>query len=38
MANTGVVYLNPDFVGSRWSDLDVFDGKVFAGLPGDGGL
>lgn len=38
MADTGVVDLNADFVGFRWSNLDVFDGEVLAGLPGDGGL
>lgn len=38
MADTGVVYLNADFVGFRGSDLDVLDGEVFASLPGHSGL
>ena len=38
MADTGVVYLNADFVCFGGSDLDVFDGEVFTSLPGHSGL
>lgn len=38
MADTGVVDLDTDLVGLGGSDLDVLDGQVLAGLPGDGGL
>jgi hypothetical protein len=38
MANTGIVNLNPDFVGLWWLDFNVLDCQVFSCLPGDGGL
>jgi hypothetical protein len=38
MADTGVVYLNADFVRSWWSDLDVLNSQVLAGFPCDRGL
>lgn len=38
MADTCVVDLDTDFVGLWGSDLNVFNGQVLAGLPGDGGL
>lgn len=38
MADTSVVDLNADFVGLWWSDLDVLNGEIFTGLPGNGGL
>lgn len=38
VANTGIVNLNADLVGLGGSDLDILNGQVLAGLPGDGGL
>jgi hypothetical protein len=38
MADTGVVYLDADLVCLWWCDLDVFNGEVLAGFPGDCGL
>lgn len=38
VADTSVVDLNSDFVGSWGQDFDVFDGEVLAGFPGNGGL
>lgn len=38
VADTGVVDLDAHLVGLGGSDLDVLDGEVLAGLPGDGGL
>ena len=38
VAYTGVIYLDADFVGLGGSNLDVFDGQILAGLPGDGSL
>lgn len=38
VADTSVVDLNTDFVGSWGQDFDVFDREVLAGFPGDGGL
>lgn len=38
VADARVVDLDADFVGAGRGDLDVFDGEVFGGLPGDGGL
>lgn len=38
VADTGVVDLDTDFVSFGRSDLDVFDAKVLAGFPGNGGL
>jgi hypothetical protein len=38
VANASVVDLDTDFVSLRRSDLDVLNGEVLAGLPGDGGL
>lgn len=38
MADTSVVYLDADFMGFRRRYLDIFDGKVFAGFPGDSSL
>lgn len=38
VADSGVVDLNADFVGSWGQDFDVFDGEVLAGFPGDGSL
>jgi hypothetical protein len=38
MADTCVVDLDTDFMRSRRSDLDVFDGQVLAGFPGNRGL
>ena len=38
MANTSVVNLNADLMGLGGSHLDVLNGEVLAGLPGDGGL
>lgn len=38
VADTGVVDLDTDFVSFGGSDLDVFDAKVLASLPGDGSL
>lgn len=38
MAHTGIVDLNADFVGSGHANLDVLDGEVLAGFPGDSGL
>lgn len=38
VADASVEDLNADFVGFGRSNLDVFDGKVFAGLPGNGSL
>jgi hypothetical protein len=38
VTDTGVVYLDTDFVGFGRGNLDVFDDQILAGLPGDGGL
>ena len=38
VADTSVVDLDTDFMGLRRGDLDVLDGQLLAGLPGDGGL
>lgn len=38
VADTSVVDLDTDFVGFGGSNLDVFDAKVLASLPGDGSL
>jgi hypothetical protein len=38
MADTGVVDLDADFVRLGRRDLNVLDGEVLAGLPGDCGL
>lgn len=38
MTNSGVVNFNANFVCFRRGDLNVFDRKVFASFPGDGGL
>lgn len=38
VADSSVVDLNADLVGSWGQDFDVFDGEVLAGFPGDGGL
>lgn len=38
MADTGVVYLDADFVSLGRGYLDLLDGKILASLPGDGGL
>lgn len=38
VANSSVVDLNADLVGSWGQDFDVLDGEVLAGFPGDGGL
>lgn len=38
VAHTSVVDLNTDLVGFGGSDLDVLNGEVLAGLPGDSGL
>src|ERR1700712_2215742 len=38
MADSGIIYLNPNFVCPRRLDLDVFDGEVFAGFPSYCGL
>ena len=35
---TSVVDLNSDLVGPWWGDLDILNGKILAGFPGDGGL
>jgi hypothetical protein len=35
MADTGVVDLNADLVGLRWSNLDILNGEVLASFPGD---
>lgn len=38
VADSSVVDLNADLVGSWGQDFDVLDGEVLAGFPGDGGL
>lgn len=38
VADTCVVDLDTDFVSLGRSDLDILDGEVFAGFPGNGGL
>ena len=38
MADTRVVDLDADLVGLGRCDFHVFNGEVFAGFPGDGGL
>lgn len=38
VADTGVVDLNADLMGPRGKNLDILDGKVLAGFPGDCGL
>lgn len=38
VANTSVVDLDTDFVGSWGSYFDVFDGEVLAGFPSNGSL
>lgn len=38
MADTSIEDLDSDFVGFWRGDLDVFDRKVLAGLPGNGSL
>lgn len=38
MAHAGVVDLDADFVGLGHANLDVLDGEVLAGFPGDSGL
>ena len=38
MANTSIVDLNADFVGFGRCDFDVFNLKVFARFPSDGGF
>ena len=38
MAHAGVVDLNADFVGLGDADLDILNGEVLAGFPGDSGL
>jgi hypothetical protein len=38
MADTSVVDLDADLVGPGWCNLDVLDGEVLAGFPGDCGL
>lgn len=38
MAHSRVVDLDTDLVGLGRRDLDVLEGEVLAGLPGDGGL
>lgn len=38
VADTCVVNLDTDLMGPGRSDLDVLDGKVLAGFPGNGGL
>lgn len=38
VADTGVVDLNTDFTSPWGEDLDILNGKVLAGLPGNGSL
>lgn len=38
VANTCVVDLNSDLVGPWRKNLDILDGEVLAGFPGNGGL
>lgn len=38
MAHASVVNLNSDLMSLRRGNFDVFDGKLLACLPGDGGL
>jgi hypothetical protein len=38
VADAGVVDLNADLVGLGGSDLDVLDGELLSGLPGNGSL
>ena len=38
MADTGVVDLDADLVGLGGSNLNILDGEVLAGFPGNGGL
>lgn len=38
VADTGVVDLDADLVGLGRGDLDILDGQLLTGLPGDGGL
>ena len=38
VADTGVVDLNANFVCPWWSNLDILNGEVLAGFPGDGSL
>ena len=38
VADTCVVDFNPNFVGFGRSNLNIFNAKVFSGLPGDSGL
>jgi hypothetical protein len=38
MENASVVDLDSNLVSLGGSDLDVLDGQLLAGLPGDGGL
>lgn len=38
MADTGVVNLDADLVGSGRANLDILDAQRLAGFPGDGGL
>lgn len=38
VADTRVVDLNADLVGPGWENLDVLDGKVLAGFPGNSSL
>lgn len=38
MTDAGVVDFYPDFMCFWCGDLDLFDGEVFAGFPGDSGL
>lgn len=38
MADTGVIDLDSNFVGSRGRDLDFLDTQRFTSFPGNGGL
>lgn len=38
VAHTGVVDLDADFVGTGHANLNVLDGEVLAGFPGNSGL
>jgi hypothetical protein len=38
VADTGVVDLNADLVGLGGCDLDILNGEILAGFPGNGGL